>query len=167
MPCCTIVDRGMGRSMEEGAKGGGSGSHAGSPPGRTMPPGAAGTPLELSTLRPVLAACASEGAAAGSRWTSCSTPPPPSDAIAAASGRARAARVPPLPRATSALSNGVTRPYCSDGIAGVPKGGRYYDYDTGLEDTYPKDGIHAYCFEKAGATYIFSAGSLRSIIDSD
>jgi hypothetical protein len=61
----------------------------------------------------------------------------------------------------------VETPYCSDGITRVSKGQRYYDFATELEGTFPKDGIHAYCFEKAGATYIFSDGSFRQIVDSD
>jgi hypothetical protein len=61
----------------------------------------------------------------------------------------------------------IERPYCSDGIARVSKGQRYYNYETDRGGTYPKDGIHAYCFEKAGATYIFTAGSFSRIVDSD
>jgi len=61
----------------------------------------------------------------------------------------------------------VETPYCSDGITRVSKGQRYYDFATEREGTYPKDGIHAYCFEKAGATYIFSDGTFRQIVDSD
>ena len=61
----------------------------------------------------------------------------------------------------------IERPYCSDGIERVLKGQRYYDYDTGREGAYPRDGIHAYCFEKAGATYIFLGNSFRRIVDDD
>ncbi len=61
----------------------------------------------------------------------------------------------------------VERPYCTDGITRVSKGQRYHDFATELESAYPKDGIHAYCFEKAGATYIFTDGSFRQIVDSD
>ena len=61
----------------------------------------------------------------------------------------------------------VEQPYCTDGITRVPKGQRYHDFTTELDGTYPKDGIHAYCFEKAGATYIVTAGSYREIVDSD
>ncbi len=61
----------------------------------------------------------------------------------------------------------VERPYCTDGITRVSKGQRYHDFATELEGAYPKDGIHAYCFEKAGATYIFTDGSFRQIVDSD
>ncbi len=61
----------------------------------------------------------------------------------------------------------VERPYCRDGITRVSKGQRYHDFATEREGTYPKDGIHAYCFEKAGATYIFTDGSFRQIVDSD
>ena len=41
------------------------------------------------------------------------------------------------------------------------------DFTTELDGTYPKDGIHAYCFEKAGATYIVTGGAYREIVDSD
>lgn len=61
----------------------------------------------------------------------------------------------------------VETPYCTDGITRVAKGQRYHDFATDLEGTYPKDGIHAYCFEKAGATYLFTDGSFRQIVDSD
>jgi hypothetical protein len=61
----------------------------------------------------------------------------------------------------------VERPYCTDGITRVSKGQRYHDFATEREGAYPKDGIHAYCFEKAGATYIFTDGSFREIVDSD
>ncbi len=61
----------------------------------------------------------------------------------------------------------VEKPYCTDGITRVSKGRRYHDFSTEREGAYPKDGIHAYCFEKAGATYIFTDGSFRQIVDSD
>ena len=61
----------------------------------------------------------------------------------------------------------IGSPYCSDGIGSTSKGKRYYDYGTDSEGTYPRDGIHAYCFEKAGATYIYEGASFREIIDSD
>jgi hypothetical protein len=61
----------------------------------------------------------------------------------------------------------VERPYCTDGITRASKGQRYHDFATESKGTYPKDGIHAYCFEKAGATYIFTDGSFRQIVDSD
>ena len=61
----------------------------------------------------------------------------------------------------------IDNPYCSDGITRVPKGTQYSVVDSNVEGTYPKDGIHAYCFEKAGATYIFSNGAFQMTVDSD
>lgn len=61
----------------------------------------------------------------------------------------------------------VEKPYCHDGITTVSKGGPYYDFGSDSEGTYPKDGIHAYCFEKAGATYVLEGDSFRQIVDSD
>jgi len=57
--------------------------------------------------------------------------------------------------------------YCSDGISSVLKGRPYHDFENDSEGTYPRDGIHAFCFEKAGATYLYEGGSFRRIIDSD
>jgi len=57
--------------------------------------------------------------------------------------------------------------YCWDGITRMAKGDRYSDMTSFVEGVYPRDGIHAYCFEKAGATYIFSAGAFTPIIDDD
>lgn len=61
----------------------------------------------------------------------------------------------------------IDKPYCGDGIQIAPKGGRYYDYETETDGSYKRDGVHAYCFEKAGATYEFDKGSFRKIVDSD
>jgi len=61
----------------------------------------------------------------------------------------------------------IDKPYCGDGISISPKGGRYYDFERNTEGTYKVDGVHAYCFEKAGATYQFENGSFRQIVDSD
>ena len=47
----------------------------------------------------------------------------------------------------------IDKPYCSDGIAVSGRGGRYYDFEKGAEGAFKLDGVHAYCFEKAGATY--------------
>jgi len=43
----------------------------------------------------------------------------------------------------------IDNPYCGDGIATSPKGGRYYDYNTDKKGTFRHDGVAAYCFEKA------------------
>lgn len=61
----------------------------------------------------------------------------------------------------------IEKLYCSDGIALSKKGLPYHDYDTETEGIYPRDGIASYCFEKAGATYLFEHGSYRQIVDSD
>jgi hypothetical protein len=61
----------------------------------------------------------------------------------------------------------IDKPYCGDGISVSRRGGRYYDFDKQAEGMYELDGVHAYCFEKAGATYQFENGSFRQIIDSD
>jgi len=61
----------------------------------------------------------------------------------------------------------IERPYCSDGIALSPKGRSYHDFERETEGTYRFDGVHRYCFEKAGATYQFENGAFRQIVDSD
>src|SRR5437762_920879 len=61
----------------------------------------------------------------------------------------------------------IDKPYCGDGISLSQRGGRYYDFEKQAEGTYKVDGVHAYCFEKAGATYQFENGSFRRIVDSD
>ena len=57
--------------------------------------------------------------------------------------------------------------YCDDGIARMPKGARYYNYDTDSEGKYDRDGVHAYCYEKAGATYLYNKGEFQRVVDSD
>lgn len=61
----------------------------------------------------------------------------------------------------------IDEPYCSDGIARMRKGRAYYDYELEKEGRYARDGIQAYCFEKAGATYLFEDGKFVRIVDSD
>jgi len=61
----------------------------------------------------------------------------------------------------------IDKPYCGDGIALSRRGRRYYDFEKQAEGTYKLDGVHAYCFEKAGATYQFENGFFRQIVDSD
>jgi hypothetical protein len=61
----------------------------------------------------------------------------------------------------------IEETYCGDGISTYPKGGQYYDFETDKEGVYKLDGVHAYCFEKAGATFEFENGSFRKIVDSD
>ena len=61
----------------------------------------------------------------------------------------------------------IDKLYCGDGIALSKKGARYHDFETETEGTYKLDGVQAYCFEKAGATYEFENGAFRRIVDSD
>jgi hypothetical protein len=61
----------------------------------------------------------------------------------------------------------IDKPYCSDGIERTLKGNSYYDFETGKRGTYRLDGVSAYCFEKAGATYEFENGIFSRIVDSD
>jgi hypothetical protein len=61
----------------------------------------------------------------------------------------------------------IDNPYCGDGIATSLKGRRYYDYNTDKKGTFRHDGVAAYCFEKAGATYQFQNGAFHEIVDSD
>jgi len=61
----------------------------------------------------------------------------------------------------------ISEPYCGDGISVVPKGAKAEDLRTGRPVTYRSDGIHAYCFEKAGGTYVFRNNRWQLIVDSD
>jgi hypothetical protein len=61
----------------------------------------------------------------------------------------------------------IDDPYCSDGIMIAKKGTRAYNFETDSYVTYRTNGVHAYCFEKAGATYLFRNGRFIRIIDSD
>ena len=57
--------------------------------------------------------------------------------------------------------------YCQDGIMIAKKGTRAHDFENNTYVTYRTDGVHAYCFEKAGATYLFRNGRFIRIVDSD
>ena len=61
----------------------------------------------------------------------------------------------------------IADPYCGDGIAVSKKGTRYHDFDTETEGRFPSDGVFAYCFEKAGATWLIENGQPRRIVNSD
>ena len=61
----------------------------------------------------------------------------------------------------------IPEPYCGDGIGVSPKGRSFYNYDAGTRDTYPSNGVSAYCFEKAGATYLYQGGKFLRVVDSD
>ena len=61
----------------------------------------------------------------------------------------------------------VREPYCGDGLAVAPKGTRAYDYSTEKPVTYWTNGVSAYCFEKAGGTYLFRNGQFVLVVDSD
>ena len=72
-----------------------------------------------------------------------------------------------LARKTGIRAYFIRDPYCGDGIDVTPKGSRVYDYETGRNVTYRTNGVSAYCFEKAGATYLFENGGFKRIVDSD
>lgn len=57
--------------------------------------------------------------------------------------------------------------YCWDGIMIAKKGTRAHDFENNTYVTYRTNGVHAYCFEKAGATYLFRNGRFIRIVDSD
>ncbi len=61
----------------------------------------------------------------------------------------------------------IDKPYCGDLITLSPKGKSYYNYDTGKTGRYPRDGVGAICFEKAGATYLYDGTKFIRIVDSD
>ena len=61
----------------------------------------------------------------------------------------------------------IDKLYCGDGITRAPKGKSYYNFETEKTGTYLLDGVSAYCFEKAGATYEFENGAFHQIVDSD
>lgn len=61
----------------------------------------------------------------------------------------------------------IDEPYCYDSIARIRKGQGYFDYEHEREGRFDRDGVLAYCFEKAGATYIFEDGGFRRIVNSD
>lgn len=42
-----------------------------------------------------------------------------------------------------------------------PAGAEYYDFETDSEGRYDRDGVHAYCYEKAGATYVYKDGGSK------
>jgi hypothetical protein len=57
--------------------------------------------------------------------------------------------------------------YCRDGIDTARKGARYHDFETETPGRYGRDGIAAYCYEQAGATYLLENGVFRRVVDSD
>lgn len=61
----------------------------------------------------------------------------------------------------------IREPYCGDGIALAPKGRKAHDYETDKAFTYPTNGVHAYCYEKAGGTYLYRNGRFDLVVDSD
>ena len=61
----------------------------------------------------------------------------------------------------------ISDPYCGDGITVQKKGERYHDFDTETEGRFPSDGVFAYCFEKAGATWFIQNGQPHRIVNSD
>ena len=61
----------------------------------------------------------------------------------------------------------ISEPYCGDGISVAPKGTRAWDFTTEKPVTYWTNGVSAYCYEKAGGTYLLRDGRFVLIIDSD
>jgi hypothetical protein len=61
----------------------------------------------------------------------------------------------------------IREPYCGDGISVARKGQVVYDYRTGKNVTYRTNGVHAYCLEKAGGTYLYIGGRFVLVVDSD
>lgn len=55
----------------------------------------------------------------------------------------------------------IPDPYCADGISLARRGAEYYDFETDLEGRYDRDGVHAYCYEKAGTTYVYKDGGSK------
>lgn len=56
---------------------------------------------------------------------------------------------------------------CYDGLLRRRKGQGYYDHETQKTGTYARDGIHVFCFQKAGQTWVLDRGVYRMIVDSD
>ena len=61
----------------------------------------------------------------------------------------------------------IRDPYCRDGISLTRKGSAGFNFETDKEIKYRTDGVHTFCFEKAGATYLYRGGRFIRIIDSD
>ena len=61
----------------------------------------------------------------------------------------------------------ISDPYCGDGISVAPKGTRAWDFITEKRVTYWTNGVSAYCYEKAGGTYLFRDGKFVLIVDGD
>jgi hypothetical protein len=61
----------------------------------------------------------------------------------------------------------IRNAYTSGALATIPKGQQYYDFNTGAEGAYERDGVGTSCCECCGATYIFRKGRFVEIVDSD
>lgn len=61
----------------------------------------------------------------------------------------------------------ISEPYCGDGISVAPKGTRAWDFTTEKPVSYWANGVSAYCYEKAGGTYLLRDGRFVLIVDSD
>lgn len=72
-----------------------------------------------------------------------------------------------LSRPPAVILHLIDKLYCSDFIERVPKGQRYYDFETEKTGTYPLDGVKTICFEKASATYVYDGAGFRRIVDGD
>src|SRR5262249_34725678 len=61
----------------------------------------------------------------------------------------------------------IRDPYCGDGLSLSPKRTQAYDFQTGQDVVYPTDGVQAFCFEKAGAPYLYRNGKFEPVVDGD
>ena len=61
----------------------------------------------------------------------------------------------------------IDNPYCRDYINTSPANLNVYNYDTDKTETLKRDSVSTYCFEQAGAVYVYENGAFRKIINSD
>jgi hypothetical protein len=61
----------------------------------------------------------------------------------------------------------IADPYCRDGVETSPARSDHYNHETDKTETLARDGISVWCWEKAGATYVYERGVFRRIVDSD
>lgn len=52
-------------------------------------------------------------------------------------------------------------------ISTSPRGSKYYDFQSGQEGVYERDGINVHYHDCCGATYIFREGVFESTVDDD
>lgn len=61
----------------------------------------------------------------------------------------------------------IEEPYCSDYLFISKAGSEQYDHETGKTEVIKNDGISVFCFESAGATYLYDGQAFRKLIFSD